>query len=69
MEKVVVGMSTESNGNSTYIVTMSEGIVTDKASTDSENDVKNVVIKRHDYLFKLILLGDTQAGKTNLLSR
>ncbi len=65
-------MSTESNGNSTYIVTMSEGIVTDKASTDNENDVKdvkNVVIKRHDYLFKLILLGDTQAGKTNLFSR
>jgi hypothetical protein len=43
-----------------------------KIDTDSKNDtkpdVKNV-IERHDFLFKVILLGDTQTGKTNLLSR
>ena len=56
----------------------SENVVTDATSnvdnTTTANviwsdDVKNVIIKRHDYLFKIILLGDTQSGKTNLLSR
>ena len=35
----------------------------------STNDTSTNVVRRHDFLFKLILLGDTQSGKTNLLSR
>ena len=42
----------------------------DKNDVDkNETDASSSVVKRHDFLFKLIMLGDTQTGKTNLLSR
>ncbi len=66
-------MSLESNGNVVVIKEVANVTRQEKVSIEIEGDVKsddkNVVVKRHDFLFKLILLGDTQTGKTNLLSR
>ena len=45
-----------------------DDVVVDDTSLKAATDEKNV-IRRHDYLFKIIMLGDTQTGKTNLLSR
>ena len=46
----------------------SDDVVVDDTTLKAATDEKNV-IRRHDYLFKIIMLGDTQTGKTNLLSR
>ena len=73
-------MSLESNGNVVVVikevvnVTRQEKVSSIEKENVENNDVnsdddKSVVVKRHDFLFKLILLGDTQTGKTNLLSR
>jgi hypothetical protein len=69
-------MSVESNGNVVVIKEVANVTRQEKVSIEIEGDVKNDVksdekniVKRHDFLFKLILLGDTQTGKTNLLSR
>ena len=45
-----------------------DDVVVDDTTLKAATDEKNV-IRRHDYLFKIIMLGDTQTGKTNLLSR
>ena len=70
-------MSLESNGNVVVVKEVATVTRQEKVSIeidDVKNDVKSdadksVIVKRHDFLFKLILLGDTQTGKTNLLSR
>jgi GTPase SAR1 family protein len=53
-------MSTKQTGDDVAVVNN----LTLKVDSDSKS-----FIRRHDYLFKIIMLGDTQTGKTNLLSR
>jgi hypothetical protein len=37
---------------------------------DDDDDVgESVAVERHDFLFKFLLLGDSQSGKTKLLTR
>ena len=45
------------------------GEMSESQNVKNDTDTSTNVVRRHDFLFKLILLGDTQSGKTNLLSR
>ena len=45
------------------------GETSESQNVKTDADASTNVVRRHDFLFKLILLGDTQSGKTNLLSR
>ena len=45
------------------------GETSESQNVKNDTDASTNVVRRHDFLFKLILLGDTQSGKTNLLSR
>ena len=45
------------------------GETSESQNVKNDTDPSTNVVRRHDFLFKLILLGDTQSGKTNLLSR
>ena len=45
------------------------GETSESQNVKNDTDTSTNVVRRHDFLFKLILLGDTQSGKTNLLSR